>query len=83
MKTEYYITFYVRDEDGDNDEYHTIASGFKSRTDAIKFAEQTTGTVEIIAEYTFTDGEVDEEGENGEYVHIGFLDGELQYHDEG
>tara|TARA_R100001530_G_scaffold14326_2_gene12980 strand:- start:3922 stop:4191 length:270 start_codon:yes stop_codon:yes gene_type:complete len=82
-KAEYYITFMVRDGDGENESYPTIASGFSNLKTAIKFAEQTDGTVEIVAQYTFADGDIDDEGENGEYVNIGFIDGKLQYRDEG
>lgn len=83
IKTEYYITFLVRDDDGCEDDYYTIASGFSDLQKAIKFAEQTSGTVEIVAQYIFANGEIDNEGENGEYVHVGFVDGEQHYHDEG
>ena len=83
MKTEYYITFLVRGNDEVEDEYPTIASGFSKLKCAIKFAKQTVGTVEIVAQYIFANGEIDNEGESGEYVRIGFVDGEQHYHDEG
>jgi len=83
MKTEYYITFFVGGNDEVEDEYATIASGFSNLESAIKFAKQTDGTVEIVAQYISANGEIDNEGENGEYVHIGFVDGEQHYHDEG
>ena len=83
MKTEYYVTFLVRGNDEVEDEYLTIASGFSCLKSATRFAKQTVGTVEIVAQYIFANGEIDNEGENGEYVHIGFVDGVQQYHDEG
>ena len=83
MKTEYIITYMVRDDDGLEDEYYTIASGFSDLQKAIKFAEQTDGTVEIVAQYTYEDGTISSKGENYEYEHVGFVDGEQHYHDKG
>jgi len=79
MKTEYYITFFVRGNDEVEDEYPTIASGFSNVKTATKFAEQTVGTVEIVGhEYNNETGKWEKTEE-----HIGFLDGVQQYHDEG
>ena len=78
MKTEYYITFLVRDEIGCEDEYPTIAE-FKTLEESIDFAKKTVGTVEVVGtEYNDDTKDWDDTGE-----HIGFLEGEFQYHDGG
>ena len=89
MKIEYYVTLYVYEEEyrlpegGSYEEYLTIASGFKKLEDAISFASKTDGQVEVVASYIYEDGRIENEGDYGEYVHVGFIDGVQQYHDEG
>lgn len=94
MKIEYHVTFYVYEEEytqtsggsyqwSGYEEYVTIASGFKKLEDAISFASKTDGQVEVVASYIYEDGRIENEGDYGEYVHVGFIDGVQQYHDEG
>jgi len=76
-ETKYYVTLLVRDNDGCEDEYPTIGE-FKTRKTAVAFARQTCGTVEVCGAVYDTETKhwVDSD------EHIGFLNGEQQYHDE-
>jgi hypothetical protein len=78
MKTEYYITFYVRGNDEVEDEYPTIAE-FKTLKESIDFAKKTVGTVEVVGTEYNDETKLWDKTEE----HIGFLDGVQQYHDEG
>jgi len=84
MKTQYFIQAAVWQNGcgkcSDEWMHHTIAIGLNKR-DAIKFAKQTTGTVEVVAEYQDQYGNWCNVTENDGYEHIGFVDGEQHYHD--
>jgi len=72
----YYITLLVRGNDKIEDEYPTIAQ-FKTLEESIDFAKKTVGTVEVVGtEYNDEYKRWDDTQE-----HIGFIDGEQQYHD--